>query len=111
MTQTVHHSIDYAQARGGTPLEPQLATSPEILIRQAIEDHLEVVRKLIEQQELIESIAGRITKAILAGVKCCGVEMAGVRLTASISRRNLLADFVANGGASHPWHSQRIAPY
>ena len=53
MTQTAHHSIDYAQARGGTPLELQLAMSPEILIRQAVEDHLEVVRQLIEQRELI----------------------------------------------------------
>jgi hypothetical protein len=67
MTQTAHHSINYAQARGGTPLELQLAMSPEILIRQAVEDHLEVVRQLIEQRELIESIAGRISKAILAG--------------------------------------------
>jgi hypothetical protein len=67
MTQTTHHSIDYTQARGGTPPELQLAMSPEILIRQAVEDHLEVVRQLIEQRELIESIAGRISKAILAG--------------------------------------------
>jgi D-sedoheptulose 7-phosphate isomerase len=74
MTQTAHDSIDCAQARGGTPQEPQLAMSPEILIRQAVEDHLEVVRQLIEQRELIESIAGRISKAILAGGKVlwCG---------------------------------------
>ena len=74
MTQTAHHSIDYTQARGGTPPELQLAMSPEILIRQAVEDHLEVVRQLIEQRELIESIAGRISKAILAGGKVlwCG---------------------------------------
>lgn len=74
MTQTAHHSIDCAQRRGGTPLELQLAMSPEILIRQAIEDHLEVVRQLIEQRELIESIAGRISKAISAGGKVlwCG---------------------------------------
>src|ERR1700730_12653472 len=74
MTQTAHDSIDCAQARGGSPQEPQLAMSPEILIRQAVEDHLEVVRQLIEQRELIESIAGRISKAILAGGKVlwCG---------------------------------------
>jgi len=71
---TAHHSIDYGQPRGGTPLELQVAMSPEILIRQAVEDHLEVVRQLIEQRELIGSIAGRISKALLVGGKVlwCG---------------------------------------
>lgn len=74
MTQTVHPSIDYAQAHGGTPPKLPSAMNPEILIRQAVEDHLEVVRQLTEQQELIESIACRISKAILAGGKVlwCG---------------------------------------
>ncbi len=74
MTQTAHPSIDYAQTRGLTPPKLPSAMNPEILIRQAVQDHLEVVRQLTEQQELIESIACRICKAILAGGKVlwCG---------------------------------------
>lgn len=74
MTQTAHHSIDYAQPHSGTPIKLQAAMNREVLIRQAVEDHLEVVRQLLEQQELIESIACQITKAILAGGKVlwCG---------------------------------------
>lgn len=74
MSHTAHHSIGYVQARGGAPIKLQSPMNPEILIRQALEDHLEVVRQLIEQRELIESLAGRISEAILAGGKVlwCG---------------------------------------
>jgi D-sedoheptulose 7-phosphate isomerase len=46
----------------------------EVMIHQAIEDHLVVVRQLIAQRQLIEAIATRMTEAILSGGKVlwCG---------------------------------------
>jgi D-sedoheptulose 7-phosphate isomerase len=47
---------------------------PKLIVRRAIEDHIEVVQQIAEQQELIELIAQRIIQAILTGGKIlwCG---------------------------------------
>src|ERR1700680_5125715 len=47
---------------------------PDVIVRRAIEDHIDVVQQLLQQGELIESIAGRMIETILDGGKVlwCG---------------------------------------
>src|ERR1700733_6183918 len=72
MNLTFENPLDYTR-----PFAPPLRTETidsDIVIRHAIEEHLGVVAQLMEQREIIESIAIRMTDAVLAGAKVlwCG---------------------------------------
>lgn len=57
-----------------TQREHTPSLDPDLVIRQAIEDHISVVQQLMQQRDRIESIARRMVETILAGGKVlwCG---------------------------------------
>jgi D-sedoheptulose 7-phosphate isomerase len=78
MTQRPDNTIGHGDVPVGVLRPPRRGRTsridPKLIVRRAIEDHIEVVQQIAEQQELIELIAQRIIQAILTGGKIlwCG---------------------------------------
>jgi D-sedoheptulose 7-phosphate isomerase len=71
---TIHRLEAPVVTRWHSPRRRITSVDPDLVFRRAIDDHLQVVQQLTEQQEIMESIAGRMTEAVLAGGKVlwCG---------------------------------------